>query len=114
MKILRALVGIIVGYLLYALGSMLAVGMVMAREGPASVALGLLALLLIGGVSGYLASAIAGDMRRLAAVVLAGLVAVAAIVNLAMQLGAEPAWYKVAALLLTAPIIVIMSYRSPQ
>jgi len=114
MKILRALVGVVVGYLIYALASMLVVGMVTPREGPTAMFLGLTALLVIGGIAGFATSAIAGGMKRPAALILAGLVAMATVANLAMQLGAEPTWYKVGTLLLTTPVIVIMSFRTAE
>ncbi len=45
------------------------------------------------------------------AYVLAGLVALATVANLAMQLGAEPTWYKVGTLVLTAPAILCLGLR---
>ncbi len=112
MKILRAFAGVVVGYLVFAASSMFLVGMVMDREGPVVIGLGLTVLAAIGCVSGFLASKIAGGTSRPVGFVLAGLVAAATIANLAMQLGAEPTWYKMGTLLLTAPAILMISLRS--
>ena len=112
MKILRAFAGVVVGYLVFAVSSMFLVGVVMDREGPMVIGLGLIALATIGCVSGFVASKIAGGTSRPVGFVLAGLVAAATIANLAMQLGAEPTWYKMGTLLLTVPAIVVVSLRS--
>jgi len=112
MKIFRAFAGVIVGYLIFAVSSMMLVGMVMQRSGPVIMGLGWLALAAIGCVSGFVASKIAGNTRRPVGFVLAGLIAAATIANLAMQLGAEPTWYKMGTLLLTVPAIVVVSLRS--
>ena len=113
MKIFRAFAGVIVGYLIFAVSSMMLVGMVMERSGPVVMGLGWLSLAAIGCVSGWVASKIAGNTRRPVGYVLAGLVAAATIANLAMRLGAEPTWYKIGTLLLTAPAILMISLRSP-
>lgn len=114
MNALRTTSAVVVGYLLFAVASMLLVGQVMSRQGPTIMVLGLAALAIIGVVAGVVASAIAPENRRLASYTLAGLVAVATIANLAMQLGAEPIWYKVGTLVLTVPAIVLMGLRRPR
>ena len=113
MKIFRAFAGVVVGYLVYAVASMLLVGVVMGQKGPVIVGLGCIALAVIGGVAGFLAKMIAGRMTRPVGFILAALVAAATIANLALHLGAEPTWYKVGTLLLTVPAILLASLRSP-
>lgn len=112
MKIFRALVGVVVGYLVYAISSMLLVGLVMGQKGPIVIVIGCVALAAIGWVAGFLAIKIAGGLTRPVIFVLAALVAAATIANLAMQLGAEPTWYKVGTLLLTVPLILVAGLRS--
>ena len=111
MKVLRGVVAIVAGYVVFALASMLLVGPVIAGEGPMIVALGLIGLAIVGLVSGAIAAAIAGGNGRLVGSVLAGLVGLATVANLAMQLGAEPIWYKVGTLVLTAPLILLICLR---
>lgn len=113
MKILRAIVAVIIGYVLFATGSILLVGPVMTRQGPFMVVVALAALALIGLVVGCVARAIAGDHRRVAGYILAGLVALATLVNLMMGLGAEPVWYKIGTLVLTVPAILLVGLRGP-
>lgn len=112
MKILRAFAGIVVGYLIYAISSMLMVGVVMGRSGAIVIILGLVGLAVIGLVAGCATAKISGDTRRLTGLILAGLVVVATLANLLLQLGAEPTWYKVGTLLLTAPAILVACVRS--
>lgn len=112
MKLIRAFGAVVVGYLIYAVSSMLLVGLVMAQKGPITVGLACVALAAIGCLAGFLAVKIAGSMRRPTGFILAGLVASATIANLAMLLGAEPTWYKLATLLLTVPAILVVSLRS--
>ncbi|MCZ6727612.1 MAG: hypothetical protein O7A98_09710, partial [Acidobacteria bacterium] len=71
-------------------------------------ALGLIGLALIGLVSGFMAATISRENGRLAGYILAGLVGLATAANLAMGLGAEPVWYKVGTLVLTAPLILLV------
>lgn len=107
MKTLRTIIAIIVGYLLFAVTSMLLVSPVMSRQGPITVVLAFMCLALIGGASGWVAAMISGGTARLASSILAGIVAVATLANLLMKLGAEPVWYKVATLVLTVPAILL-------
>jgi len=112
MNLIRAFGAVVVGYLIYAVSSMLLVGLVMAQKGPIMVGLACVALAAIGWVAGFVAVKVAGSMRRPAAFILAGLISAATIANLVLQLGAEPTWYKIATLLLTVPAILIASLRS--
>ena len=111
MKVLRGVVAIVAGYVVFALASMLLVGRVMAGEGWLIIALGLIGLAGVGLASGALGAVIAGANGRWVGFVLAGLVALATVANLAMQLGAEPTWYKVGTLVLTAPLILLICLR---
>jgi hypothetical protein len=111
MKALRTLAAVIVGYLGYAGGSMLLVGPVMAQPGTLGKVLGLAGLLFVGLVAGLLAAKIAGGGRRVAGFVLAGLVLLATLANLFMELGAEPRWYKLGTLVLVAPAILVVCLR---
>jgi len=111
MSILRIILAIIAGYFLFAACSMLLVGLVMGKSGLFVVILGLTGLALVGLIAGWVARAIAGKMARIAGYVLAGLILVATLANLLMQLGAEPVWYKIGTLVLTAPAVVCVSLR---
>lgn len=106
MEIVRVVVAIVVGYVVFAAASMFLVGQIPATGSPVVVVLGLVALALIGVIAGFVARAISGNGRRITGYILAGLVAVATLANLLMQLGAEPTWYKVGTLVLTAPAIL--------
>lgn len=101
----------VVGYVAFAGGSMLLVGPVMAQTGPLAMVLGLAGLLLIGLVAGFLAAKISGDSCRIAGIVLTALIVLATLANLLMELGAEPRWYKLGTLLLTAPMILLVCLR---
>ena len=111
MSIFRAIAGIIVGYLVFAAASMMLVGLVIARQGPFVVVIALVTLALVGLAAGWVAAAIAGESRRLASYILAGLVALATLANLVMGFGAEPVWYKIGTLVLTAPAILLIGLR---
>lgn len=112
MKILRAILAVVIGYVLFAASSMLLVGPVMTRQGPLMVVVALVALAAIGVVVGLVARAVAGESRQLAGCILAGLVALATLANLFMGLGAEPLWYKLGTLVLTVPAILFVGIRS--
>lgn len=114
MEIVRIIGAIVTGYLVFALASMLLVGLVMAQQGPLIAALALVGLPLIGLAAGFTARAIAGEKRRLAAYILAGLVLLATLVNLILAAGAERIWYKVGTLLLTVPLILVVGIRQPR
>ncbi len=113
MSVFRTIAAILVGYVLFASASMMLVGPVMAQQGPMIVVLALIALAVIGLVVGFVAAMIAGSKRLLAGYIVAGLVCLATLANLVMQLGAEPVWYKVATLFVTAPLIVLVCRRQP-
>lgn len=111
MKILRTLGAVVVGYVLFAVASMLLISLLATGDGLVLTVLALAALAVIGLLSGWTAAAISGETRQLAGYIVAGLVAVATIANLAMQLGAEPVWYKVGTLVLTVPGIILATRR---
>lgn len=108
---MRIAIGVVVGYLLFAVASMFTVGAIGVREGVTVVIVSLVALALIGVIVGWVATAIAGSGARLAATILAGLIAVATLANLLFHFGAEPSWYKLGTLLLTAPAAMLMGRR---
>lgn len=111
MAIVRLIAAVLVGYLVYAAGSMLLVGPVSSGGGAGTVALGAAGLAVIGLLCGLAAAGIAGGRRRAAAFGVGGLILLAAGANLAMQLGAEPLWYKAATMLITAPAAVLVGLR---
>lgn len=113
MNVVRAIGAVLTGYVLYALASMVVASLLVRREGLVFAALALVALAAIGWMAGLGASAVAGDGRRVAGYVVAGLVALATLGNLVMQVGAEPVWYKVATLLLTVPGILWVTVHPP-
>jgi len=118
MKNSRAIVAVVVGYMLFAAANMLLIrfGPVMTQQGPLMVVVVLAALALIGLVVGSNARIIAGEQRQLVGYLLAGLVALATLANLFMGLSAEPPWYKLGTLVLTVPAILLIGVRgsSPQ
>ena len=111
MKVVRIVVGVVVGYLVYAVGSMLLAGHAIAGGGAIVVVLVLLGLAAIGAVAGLAAGRIGEEGGRTAATVAAALVALATGLNLALSLGAEPTWYKVGTLLLTVPLVGLVGRR---
>jgi hypothetical protein len=111
MVIFRTIVGIIVGYVVFAASSMLLLGLTMELEGPLTIVLALAGLVVIGLVAGSLAALIAGPKARIATIIAATLVALATLANLLMGLGAEPAWYKLGTLLLTTGAILLVGLR---
>ncbi len=111
MKVVRAIAAVVVGYVLFAGSSMMLVGPVMSRQGGLMIVVALVALAVIGMVVGLVARVIAGDYRKPVAYILTGLVALATLVNLFMGLGAEPTWYKIGTLVLTAPAICLVGHR---
>jgi hypothetical protein len=110
MKILRAIIAIVVGYVLYAGASMFVLrsGLFLMSPRRLMVVVVLAALALIGLVVGWNARLIAGDQRRLVSYLLAGLVALATVVSLIERSGIEPNWYKLGTLVLTVPAILLM------
>lgn len=113
MRVLRIIVAVVVGYLVFAVGSMFLVGNAMTREGPLVVILSSVGLAVIGLLVGIVAAALAGAGARTAIYILTGLVVLATLVNLVIGLGAEPVWYKIGTLVLTAPAIVLAGLRRP-
>ena len=105
MGIFRVIVSVVVGYVVFASASMFLVGQVMIRSGAWMVIGGLAGLAFIGLATGFIAKMIAGEKASLAPNILAGLVVLATLANLVMGLDAEPAWYKLGTLILTATII---------
>lgn len=111
MNIVRAIAGVLIGYFVYAYASMTLVGAIMGSEGTATVAMALAALAAIGALAGALAALVAGPKAAVATTVAAGLVVLATLANLILKLGAEPVWFKVGTLLLTAPILCLVGRR---
>ncbi len=111
MTVLRLVGAAILGYLLFAVGSMQLVGLVM-RGGAAAAIGALVGLAVIGAVVGYLTARIAGPKAAVAAAVAATLIGLATLANLVFGLGAEPVWYKLATLLVTIPIVLWVARRS--
>ena len=109
MRVLRMGGGVVIGYLIFAFGSMFLAGPAMAADGIWIVVPCLIGLALIGGASGLAAATVAGGDRRLVGYVVAGLVVLATVANLIMGFGAEPNWYKIGTLVLTAPAILLVS-----
>ena len=115
MKILRAIVAVVVGYVLFAGASMflLRSGLFMMSPWRLMVVVILAALALIGLVVGSIARLIAGEQRRLVSYLLAGLVALVTLVSLIERSGVEPTWYKLGTLVLIVPAILLIGVRGP-
>ncbi len=113
MRILRAIIAVVVGYVLYAGASMflLRSGLFLMSPRRLMVVVVLAALALIGLVVGSNARLIAGDQRRLVSYLLAGLVTLVTLVSLIERSGVEPNWYKLGTLALTVPAILLMGLR---
>ncbi len=112
MHAIRIIGGVVAGYFIFAIASMSLLGLLGARTGFAVMAGTLLALAVIGVVAGLAVRLIAATAGRpVGAYVLAGLVALATLANLILQLGAEPTWYKLGTLLLTVPAVVWAALR---
>lgn len=111
MIILRTAAGVIVGYVVYAFCSMTLVGAVMGSQSTGTTISSLAALAVIGGIAGALTALIAGPKSGLAVAITAGLVTLATVANLALQLGAEPVWFKLGTLLLTVPALLLVGRR---
>ena len=108
---LRALAGVLVGYVTAALANM---GWVFAWHLPdRGVSIWVLAPLTVvmfavtGLVAGRLAAAATGDRRILAGYVAAGLVVLAGIVNLSLGAAAEPAWHTLFSIVVQAPALLL-------
>ncbi len=114
MNMFRSIAAVLLGWALFATASMVIVTVVMAQEGPVIIVFALVSLTITGLVTGLLAASIAGSNRRIVGYILAGLVVLATLTNLLLNLGAEPVWYKVGTLVLTAPSILLMCLRAPQ
>lgn len=113
MGVVRVIAGVVVGYLAFAVGSMMLVG---PATPPTAAGWALTSVLGLGGiglVSGEICRWLAGPRHRLASRILAALVAAATLANLLLDLGAEPWWFKLAILLLTVPIILWTGIRGP-
>lgn len=113
MKILRAIIAVVVGCVLYAGGDifLLRSGLFLMSPRRLMVVVILAALALIGLVVGSTARLIAGDQRRLVSYLLAGLVALVTLVSLIERSGIEPTWYKLGTLALTVPAILLMGLQ---
>ncbi len=111
MNIIRGVAAIVIGYLVIAFVSMSLGGVVMARGGLGIVVLALVALAISGGMVGLMTRLISGRNPRASGFTLAGLVSIATLANLVLGLGAEPAWFKIGTLLVSAPAIVFVCLR---
>lgn len=111
MNTVRAIAGTLIGYVVYAFASMTLVGAIMGADGAAVIVVALAALVAIGALAGALTALVAGPKGALAGALAAGLVALATAANLLLTLGAEPVWFKVGTLLLTAPTLLFVARR---
>ena len=111
MPIVRVVLAVIVGYLVYAIFSMLLAQPVLEQAETFVVVASLAGLVLIGLMAGFVAHWIGREMSGVAVCIMAGLIALATIANLIMQLGAEPMWYKIGTLLLTVPAALWIGTR---
>ena len=107
-NVIRAIAAILIGYVVFAFSSMVLVGPVMNGSGPLIIVGALVGLASIGLAVGFVTTLVAGIKARLATSVVFGLVVLATVANLLMGLGAEPNWYKVATLVVCAPIILLI------
>lgn len=114
MNIFRAIAGVVLGYVVFAFGSMILVMLVLTQEGQSVYAVVYVSLALIGLVSGWTATSIAGHYKTVAVCAVATLVLIATLANLFLQLGAEPNWFKLATLVLTIPAILVFALRMPR
>ena len=117
-KIVLAIAAVVLGYLIFALGSMTVVLALFHRPViDSTLVVALLAMtgwLAIGVVVGLVAAKLGGPWGRQAAWVVAGLVVLVTGLNLLLGVAIEPNWYKVGVLVVTAPTIVVFGSRMRQ
>lgn len=115
MRVLRAVAGVVLGYVIVAGALSLLVMTWWINEWlPVSlswiVAI-MIALMLAGWLAGTLARIVAGDFARVSVYVLAALTALVMTINIILDVAAEPLWFKALVLALTLPSILISGLR---
>lgn len=107
MKILRSIISVLVGYLLFALSAFAFFqisGQPPHQDAPPALMLGSIAVGVVAAfLGGYIAAWLAGRRPLAHGVAVAVVLAVGAIVSLASTLGHGAIWSQLAALLLMAP-----------
>ncbi len=114
-RVVLAGLGIVVGYAIVAGGLSLIVMTWWVNEwlavGPVSIAAIAVALLAVGWIAGFVAASIARATARWAIYGVAGLTLSVLIVNIILDVAAEPLWFKVLAIALVLPAVLISGAR---
>ena len=109
MEMIRKTAAVLAGYFIFALASMAVISLLGSLQGPISVVVALAALAVTGFLAGLVVRVLAGGGSRWPGYTTGGLVALATVANLLLRLGAEPVWYKTATLVLTVPLLLLVS-----
>ena len=107
MQIIKAIAAGILGYLVYAIGSMVLVGLVVSSSTTLGIVMAGIGLPVIGFLAGKLTTIVDANHGTMNGYVVAGLVLLATLVNIVQNLGAEPVWYKIGTLLLVIPAVLL-------
>ena len=110
MKIVRSVLGVILGYLVGAAAGMGVVAWLFGSEAEPTVGpvvAGLAVLLAVLVLAGFLAGTVAGRRRLLHAGIVAGLTALVIVASLAKGPAVEPVWYRVLLLVLGSGAILL-------
>lgn len=111
MEHVRTAGGIVLGYVVYAVGSMLLVGPVVSSSTTVGVVVAAIGLPIIGFTAGNVTALVAAGRRTLSGYLVAALVLLATLVNIIQNLGAEPIWYKIGTIVLVIPAVLFATRR---
>lgn len=111
MNVVRSIGAVLCGYLLFALSAVLLFHFAgrdpHAPASPAFIILTTIYGILFAALGGYVAARIAGRLELLHTAVLAGVIALLALISLIVELGKGSVWSQVAALLFMAPAALL-------
>ena len=111
MKIVKAVGAGLLGYLVYAIGSMLLVGLVVSNSTTLGVIIAVIGLPVVGFLAGKLIGLVDAIHMTMIGYIVAGLVLFATLVNIVQNLGSEPIWYKIGTIVLVIPAMLIATRR---
>ncbi len=109
MQIIRAIGTGLVGYVVYAIGSMLLVGLVVSNSTILGVVIAVIGLPVIGFLAGKVIALSDANHGKIIGYIVSGIVLLATLVNIIQNLGSEPLWYKIGTILLVIPAILFAS-----
>lgn len=109
----RSIVAVALGFAVFVIGSFMPRGAVEAHPGPRTLGLAAGAIAygaVFGALGGLTAASVAGRRPLAHAVVVAGLIALAALIHPWLEPGANPRWLDLSALLIMAPAAVLAGW----